>query len=348
MEFKKIVLNEERNVTLTAILQDVGGDFNRVKRRPSVLVLPGGGYLSLAECEAEHVALAYVKAGYQAFVLRYSVGRHNTWPNPLCDYEQAMEYIKEHAAEWHLYHNKIAVIGFSAGGHLAGCAATFSKNRPNAAILGYALLDETANLFVPGGIAVPSLRVDEKTCPCFLFAAVDDFLPITNTINFQRALAEKKIIFESHIYAYGGHGFGAGDQAVGFTRLCSRVPNWVNDSIEWLKDIFGSFGSFGTGELNKPKVGSRVIDDLETCLTVDCTLGLLKDHQEELGADGKALMLIEPLLAGIPEPLGSMFRTNLRLRDALLAIAMPEKEIENIDDRLRLIPNKKVANKESK
>ena len=66
--------------------------------------------------EADPVALAYMKAGYQAFVLRYSVGEHKTWPNPLDDYEQAMELIAERAEEWHLDSSRIAAVGFSAGG----------------------------------------------------------------------------------------------------------------------------------------------------------------------------------------------------------------------------------------
>ena len=71
MELKRIVLNKKRNVNLTAILQGVGGEFIRVNRRPAVLVLPGGGYDMCSDIEAEPVALAYAKAGYQAFILRY-------------------------------------------------------------------------------------------------------------------------------------------------------------------------------------------------------------------------------------------------------------------------------------
>ena len=87
--------------------------------------------------EADPVALAFMKAGYQAFVLRYSTGKHRAWPNPLEDYEQAMDLIKEKAEVWHLDADRIAAIGFSAGGHLCACAATIAKNKPAAAILVY-------------------------------------------------------------------------------------------------------------------------------------------------------------------------------------------------------------------
>src|SRR5699024_3994003 len=133
MKIQEIVLNSKRDVKLTALVQGVGGEFN-LEKRPAVLILPGGGYSFCSDREAEPVAFAYAQAGYQAFILRYSVGEHKQWPNPLEDYEQAMELIKSNP-EWHVYGDKIGVIGFSAGGHLAASAATMAKNRPNAAIL---------------------------------------------------------------------------------------------------------------------------------------------------------------------------------------------------------------------
>lgn len=69
-----------------------------------------------SEREADPVALAYLEAGFQAFVLRYSVGEGVVWPMPLEDYEQAMELLRAKAEEWSLYPDKIAVAGFSAGG----------------------------------------------------------------------------------------------------------------------------------------------------------------------------------------------------------------------------------------
>jgi len=119
MKKDKIILNAERNVSLTAYLHAVGGEFGNIPKRPAILVLPGGGYAMCSDREADPVALAYLQAGYQAFVLRYSVGKDAAWPNPLDDYEQAMKLIRSKAEEWNLYPDKVAVIGFSAGGHLA-------------------------------------------------------------------------------------------------------------------------------------------------------------------------------------------------------------------------------------
>ena len=124
MKVEKIVLNEAREVSLTAYLLDTGGEFRNICKRPAVLILPGGGYQFCSEREADPVAMPYLKAGYQAFILRYSVGKHSVWPNPLQDYEQAMEMIRKRSEEWKVFSDKVAVIGFSAGGHLAAAAAT--------------------------------------------------------------------------------------------------------------------------------------------------------------------------------------------------------------------------------
>ena len=337
MELKRIFLNEKRNVNLTAILQGVGGEFIRVNRRPAVLVLPGGGYDMCSDIEAEPVALAYAKAGYQAFILRYSVGEHAIWPYPLEDYEQAVELIREHAEEWGIYSDKIVVVGFSAGGHLAACTAVMSKYRPNAAIIGYAPVGvRGSKLMESKQLPSPIDYVDQNTSPCFLFAARDDMLvTIDNTLEFQLALAKTNVTFESQVYAFGSHGFSTGEKAVKYVRTCSRVPNWVNDSIEWLKEIQGDFGN---GELGEPEFGKKINDDLEPFLSVDCTIHRLKTKQELLDES------LVPYL-GILDNRGmeaermegplADFVKNVRLRDMLLTVGITDEEIARIDAKLR-------------
>lgn len=92
MEKEVIVLNEARKVTLTAYLQDVEGEFGNIPKRPGILVLPGGGYQMCSDREADPVAFPYLKAGYQVFVLRYSVKKDALWPQPLEDYDAAMDF----------------------------------------------------------------------------------------------------------------------------------------------------------------------------------------------------------------------------------------------------------------
>lgn len=107
MDSQVFILNEKRNVTLTAYLQDDSQEFWRAKKRPAVVIFPGGAYAYCSDREADPVAQEYLRAGYHAFVLRYSVGWENAvWPNPLEDYDQAMELIAAHAKEWHLIPEK--------------------------------------------------------------------------------------------------------------------------------------------------------------------------------------------------------------------------------------------------
>ena len=199
MHFETITLDKKRGVTLTVMTQEVGGEFRRLTARPAVLVLPGGGYMFCSDREAEPVAMPYLAAGFQAFVLRYGTLEHAKWPKPLKDYEKAMALIRKNAEKWHVIPDQIAVVGFSAGGHLAGAAATMSVNRPNAAVLGYAVLrEDTAQELSPDRPGIPE-HVDEKTCPCFLFATrTDSVVPIQNTLDMMNALNRFNTCFECH------------------------------------------------------------------------------------------------------------------------------------------------------
>ena len=229
MKIQEIMLDESRNAKLTAIIQDVEGEYGNIKKRPAIIVMPGGAYWGCSDREAEPVAFAYSKAGFQVFILRYAVGEHRGWPYPLDEYEQTMELINEKQDEWHILTDKIAVIGFSAGGHLAATAATTAKHRPNAAILGYAALNKEISDLCQPGMPYPVEEVDDETCPCFLFAARDDnVVDVCSTLQFQQALWEKGIMFESHIYAYGQHGFSTAEPHINSNPIFSVCANRSN------------------------------------------------------------------------------------------------------------------------
>lgn len=344
MRTEKLVLNEKRNVTLTAYLQEVGGEFFNIVKRPAMLVLPGGGYQYCSDREADPVAMPYLKAGYQVFILRYSVKADAVWPNPLEDYEQAMELIRSKSEEWNLFADKVAVIGFSAGGHLAAAAATMAKNRPNAAILGYAVTGadvKGCNKTAPDTICA----VDSETCPCFLFATrTDNVVPIANSIKFMEALDKYGIAFESHIYSHGPHGFSTCDTSVQHkdTVISSRVPNWVADSISWLKDVFGDYGS---GEMTKPVCPAHVNGDYEPFLSVNCTFGRLMSNP-----DSKPIL--DRMMAQVKEQNGQAAEGGMEmtedmaemigrmtLSDVLSFGKVPQDIIEQLDEQLRQIPN---------
>lgn len=350
MKIETITLNEERNVTLTAYLQEVGSEFPNIPCRPAILVLPGGGYSMCSEREAEPVAFAYLQAGYQAFVLRYSVGEHARWPHPLEDYEQAMELIRSKGKDWHLYPDRVAVIGFSAGGHLAGAAATLAKNKPNAAILGYPVTEE--ELAKSCEKTAPDLisAVNQDTCPCFVFATrTDNVVPISNTLRFTSALAEYGISFESHIYGYGPHGFSTANSSVILpgTHICNRVKNWVADSIGWLTDMFGDFDM---GAMTEPKCGGRIHGDYEPFLSVDCTVG-------HLMANAEAQKVLAPMLQAMQKTMVEKYGDRLAkaeennkkldlgmgakmtLRTALSYGNLSEQLVEQLNSALKQITN---------
>lgn len=349
-----LVLNEERNVTLTTYIQEVGGAFSYVPKRPAILILPGGGYYYCSDREADPVAMVYLKAGYQVFVLRYSIREYRTWPNPLDDYEQAMGLIRANADKWNLYTDKVAVIGFSAGGHLAACAATMAKERPNAALLGYAALKgDIAKACIPNAPDAV-LAVDKKTCPCFLFATrTDATVPIVNTIEFAHALAVNGISFESHIYAYGPHGFSSCDSSVQNKHavMCSRIPQWTSDSIAWLKDVLGDFGD---GCMTEPVCKQHINGNYQETLHAGCTLGYLwmkeeassvitpfaewlEAHKEEVAAKISQAVYQKTVEQGF---MALLITLSSRTVEQILGYAgVSEEEIRRMDQVLRKIPN---------
>lgn len=297
-----------------------------------------------SEREADPVALAYLQAGFHAFVLRYSVGPYIKWPNPLEDYEQAMELIRSKEEEWNLYPDKIAVIGFSAGGHLAASAATMAKNRPNAAILGYAVLKRETALECLKDAPDLVAEVDKLTCPCFMFAArTDNVVPIENSIHFMNALNEQGIMLESHIYSYGPHGFSVCNSSVMTPGMvCGCVSGWVADSVEWLGEVFGDFADC---KLTDPKYGRSVNGNSETYFSIDCTIGYIMENEE-------ARAVLEPIMSAAKnmsqrkeelasaEVIQNSMIMRMTLRDILQFSNMPEEVKEQLDGALRKIPNR--------
>ena len=233
---EEVVLDAERGVTLSVQLLPTGGWYPGITERPAVLILPGGGYNRPSEREAENVAAPFLAAGYHAMVLRYCAGEHRAWPGPLRDYEAAMALIDERAGSWRLRADKVAVLGFSSGGHLAACAATMARRRPAAAVLVYPLLAGPAlELCMPGpDVPVPVEHVDARTSPVFHVQSRDDTLtPVGDALALLTALGRSGVTFESHVYAYGEHGFstaapGLNAAATGWpTRSAGSTTSWA-------------------------------------------------------------------------------------------------------------------------
>ena len=324
-----IVLDEDRQVSLTAYLQPTDGEFSGLPARPAVLIIPGGGYHFCSDREADPVAFPYLQAGYHAFILRYTVNGQAAWPRPLEDYEEAMGLIRARAEEWHVVSDRIAVIGFSAGGHLAACAATMSVNRPNAAILGYPVIDlECVRDYLPSAPDVPS-AVDEQTCPCFVFATrTDNLVPVSNAVHMIDALCAKGIAFESHIYSNGPHGLTTGDSSVNHLPFCNRYPTWVPDSIDWLADVLGGLKSSG---LTEPRFGAKINGNRDQTLNLDCTMKHLMAHP--LGRE--LLAEIFPGEPAFPPAAADV----ITLRDSLQYARLDDETVRAIEQRLLSIDN---------
>ena len=339
MTTERIWINEERNVSLTVYLQDVEGEFG-FKERPAMLVLPGGGYTMCSDREADPVAMAYARAGYQCFILRYTIGAKCVWPLPLEDYEQAMALIEKNADQWHVSRERIAVVGFSAGGHLAACAATIAQHKPAAAVLVYpALLRDILDACKPG-LPVPVDFVDENTCPCFFAAARDDrMVDIRNTLAMELALTEKKVAFESHIYSFGGHGFSTAEEWLS-TPVSPRVPHWLEDSVGWLGEIFGKLTKKGFTE---PETAVCMNADGAPVLSVMCSIGHLFKQPDNV------LSILAPVREGIravakqndvsEERLLAIIGTST-LKEILTVLGMTDEQTRSIDHQLHGIVNK--------
>jgi acetyl esterase/lipase len=143
MKTESIRLYEDReDVTLTPCLISETGEMHAQGKRPAVLICPGGAYLSCSDREAEPVALQFMAMGYHAFVLRYSVffGTQQGWPDlnahfevkqdrvhpaPVREIGMAMKLIHDRAEEWNVDTDRIAVCGFSAGGHNAAMYSVY-------------------------------------------------------------------------------------------------------------------------------------------------------------------------------------------------------------------------------
>lgn len=256
--------------TLEGFLLDCEIALGQEKNRPAVLVCPGGGYVYCSPREAEPVALSYAARGFHAFVLRYSVSKDAAGFTPLEEVDWAIGYIREHAAQWHIDPEKIAVCGFSAGGHLALASGVLAKNRPNAMILGY---PATSAPNIPGGDFLLKIlegrddvtdadaekydliqKVTPDTPPMFLAATAEDFLTAFCSLPLVNAYARLGKPYEVHIFQYGPHGYSLANEVTADGSQAMLEPafaQWQELSVQWLHKTFGKpvFTDKSTGRM---------------------------------------------------------------------------------------------------
>lgn len=226
----------------------------------AVVVCPGGGYSVLAyDHEGIQVAKWFNEQGVAAIVLKYRLPSDEIMSDkkvgPLQDVQEAIRTVRRKAAEWHLNPAHIGVMGFSAGGHLAGTASTLYGEsvypvadgvsaRPDFSILVYGVISMQPeithkgshdNLLGSGATKAledrfsSELRVDANTPPAFLLHSEDDrTVPVENSIRYYLALVKNKVPGELHVYQQGGHGYGLGNRP-------GAPAHWPEDLKQWLK-----------------------------------------------------------------------------------------------------------------
>lgn len=235
------------------------------RTRPAVLILPGGGYHHTSPREAEPIALRFITKGYAAFVLHYSCAP-NRFPTALREAAMAMRWIRERAEEFNIDPRQVAVIGFSAGGHLCGTLGTLYDDpvladlgdaqllRPDALGLCYPVAvswgltheDSFTNLCGDDRILRERLSLERLVRPdmppVFLWHTRDDeSVPCRNTLLLAQALEEQRVDFTMHIYRHGRHGLSTADAmaypAFGLPEVSWDVPGWLDSMLRFLNEI---------------------------------------------------------------------------------------------------------------
>lgn len=264
-DFFPFLGTEDRDPTLTLYLPDnLQYPEWQDKRNPAILICPGGGYRVCSDRESEVIAMQFLCKGYRTFVLNYSVAP-NHFPTQLREVAGAMELIHRNAESWHCDPARIAILGFSAGGHLAGhysncfdceeVREVFPESKPvQASILCYPVITADPSFahtpsiqrlsghvdITPEDIRKYSLEllVTEKTPPTFLWHTTQDgVVPVKNSLVYAQALAEKKIPFALHIYPFGGHGLSTVNQLTNLSiePRIALAEDWIPSLWKWLE-----------------------------------------------------------------------------------------------------------------
>ncbi|MGB7548187.1 MAG: alpha/beta hydrolase [Terracidiphilus sp.] len=210
---------------------------------PAVVVFPGGGYQILAiDLEGTEVCAWLNSIHVTCVLLKYRVpdtGPYPKSPAALQDAQRAVGLVREHAAEWGVDPNRVGVLGFSAGAHLAAALSTHYEQRlydPADTADKLSCRPDFAVIVYPGYLANaeqgmapnPDIHPTADTPPTFIVQAEDDPVHVENAVVYFMALKNAKVPAELHIYAQGGHGYGLRRTALPVTTWPQRVEDWLH------------------------------------------------------------------------------------------------------------------------
>lgn len=251
------------DATMTAWLHDFTAEMPDYNVRPAVVICPGGGYHLCSPREADPIASQFFAAGYQVFILLYSLGEHAANWQPMADVALAIGMVRKNSDEWGIAPHKIAVQGSSAGGHLAGSAGILwdaaplqalvpgaqGENKPDAMVLCYPVITggefahEGSLDYLTGGAKEKrdefslEKHIKPETPPCFLWHTVtDDTVPVENSMLLMQAFRRAGVSFEAHVFATGGHGTSICTNEVGAPH--ARNAAWMALCLDWLDSEF--------------------------------------------------------------------------------------------------------------
>ncbi len=239
-------------------------------KHPCIVVCPGGAYSGIAPRESEHIATQFIAKGYSAYILHYSC-KTARFPCALTELSWLIAHIREHAKENNIDPDRIAVIGFSAGGHLTAslgaywndpeiqklAGVTGEQNKPNGLVLGYPVISggefghKGSLKYLFGADKMEDPEIIDKfsienhvtsTFPAtFLWhTAQDDAVPVENSLLLSLAFSREKIPFELRIYPKGPHGLALSNWQTceGSDKLIiARSEGWCEHAISFLNDI---------------------------------------------------------------------------------------------------------------
>ncbi len=239
-------------------------------KRKAILIIPGGAYEFVsAALEGEPIAQAFIPYGFSAFVLNYSVAMEKAFPAQLVQASRAIKHIKDNADEYGIDKDEVFAVGFSAGGHLcASLGVMWDKkeiydeidmplgyNKPKGIMLIYPVVSGVSeyshkrsfqNLL---GTENPTeeqlkdvsmeLNVKPDSCPAYIVhSAVDEAVPVENSLMLAKAYSKNKIPFELHISPQGRHGFALGNKITWFGNENNIIGfDWVKYASKWTEKL---------------------------------------------------------------------------------------------------------------
>ena len=277
-EYFQLSAPEGARAELTCMYDNAPAEMAVSRKRPAMLILPGGGYTYVSDREAEPVAVKWMAQGYAAFVLRYSVVPF-CFPTQLREACMAMRYIRENCERFEVDPQMIAAIGFSAGGHLCGSLGTMyncpevqdlgdaAMLRPDAIALCYADLlswgvtNEGTIQNVSGGdkVLAKRLSIDSQVHagmpPVYLWhTRTDAIVPCRNALVMAQALNDIGVPYALHIHHIGNHGLATADSITCsyqhsldyYQTFSSEIRGWVSSVDAFLDEV-----GFGTVDAAK-------------------------------------------------------------------------------------------------